>query len=396
MGDPVCSLIVPTRWFRVAPLALAAALAASVVVPSPAAAQGVPVPTSIIGVLDQFRGLDTSGTIPAITRAIATQITTFPIGSSSGGFTYEWIPSIPLRDRTTHSFGPAFAERAATIGVGQVSLGVNYQHVTYDRFEGQPLTRLMVSSASTMTFDIRADTVVLFANAGLANPFDVSVAVPISSVSVNAEFDVLRPSGPSRFLARTASAAGFGDVLMRAKYRLLPTRRFDNAAATAVAVATDVRLPTGNQDNLLGTGRPLLKVFGVASREFTRFAPHVNVGFGRYLGPVSEGNDGRVSELNENEINYAGGVEVFTPRLTFVADVLGRTITAIDRLAPDESGILRPASTGTLPLVLASVGFKVNLGSTLLVNGQFLLPITRSGLKPSMAPVGGTEYTFSR
>ncbi len=41
--------------------------------------------------------------------------------------------------RASSSFGPLFAERAATIGRGRFSAGFNYQHARYDQFEGSDL-----------------------------------------------------------------------------------------------------------------------------------------------------------------------------------------------------------------------------------------------------------------
>jgi hypothetical protein len=72
-------------------------------------------------------------------QAILSQLTTFPIGSSSGGFSYGFDPSLGIFSRSTTSFGPSFAERALTIGRHKVSLGANYQHAGFDTFEGKKL-----------------------------------------------------------------------------------------------------------------------------------------------------------------------------------------------------------------------------------------------------------------
>ena len=67
------------------------------------------------------------------------QLSTAPIGSSSGGFSYAFDPTLGTFRRASSSFGPLFAERAATIGRGRFSAGFNYQHSSYDRFEGSNL-----------------------------------------------------------------------------------------------------------------------------------------------------------------------------------------------------------------------------------------------------------------
>ena len=60
---------------------------------------------------------------------------------------------------------------------------------------------------------------------------------------------------------------------MRAKYA------FNPASKAALGVGLEARLPTGDEVNLLGTGGVQTKLFGIASMNRGRFAPHVNVGY---------------------------------------------------------------------------------------------------------------------
>ena len=69
-------------------------------------------------------------------RTLLTLLSTSPVASPSGGFTYTFDPALGTFRRTSESFGPTFAERALTIGRGRVSVGFGYQHSTYDTFEG--------------------------------------------------------------------------------------------------------------------------------------------------------------------------------------------------------------------------------------------------------------------
>src|SRR5882762_8750529 len=45
-------------------------------------------------------------------QQIVSQLATFPLGSSSGGFAYRFDPTTGTFQRATDSFGPSFAERA--------------------------------------------------------------------------------------------------------------------------------------------------------------------------------------------------------------------------------------------------------------------------------------------
>ena len=75
----------------------------------------------------------------ALNGALVTQLSTFPLGSSSGGFTYSTDAKTGIPQRNSTNFGPAFAERALTNGKGRWSAGFSFQHVEFDRFEGQGL-----------------------------------------------------------------------------------------------------------------------------------------------------------------------------------------------------------------------------------------------------------------
>jgi hypothetical protein len=62
-----------------------------------------------------------------VNQAIMSQLTSLPLGSSSGGFTYAFNPEVGTFDRTSESFGPSLAERALTNGRGKLNFGVNFQ-----------------------------------------------------------------------------------------------------------------------------------------------------------------------------------------------------------------------------------------------------------------------------
>jgi hypothetical protein len=147
-----------------------------------------------------------------INSQLAAQISTFPIGSSSGGFTFTFDSSLGVYHRTTQSFGPLFAERPQTAGKGKFSAGVNFQNATYDRIEGQDLRngdlKLFLVHidtnndhaslepwfegdiiGSTLSIDLQAKTTVFFANYGFTSKFDVGVAIPYQDISINARID---------------------------------------------------------------------------------------------------------------------------------------------------------------------------------------------------------------
>src|SRR6202022_2641025 len=126
----------------------------------------------------------------------------------------------------------------------------------------------------------------------------------------------------------SGTATGLGDVVLRTKYR------FVDATHGGVAADVDVRFPTGDKQNLLGTGAVQTKVAAIASGEFSRVAPHVNVGYTYSHGdlssslttltiPAEPANPATQNQLNSvngvpiggvslkvpNEFNYVAGVD---------------------------------------------------------------------------------------
>ena len=72
---------------------------------------------------------DVSSIITGLVPAISSQLSSFPLGSSAGGFSWTFDPALGTFNRVSDSFGPVFAERALTVGRGRINLGwSNGQH----------------------------------------------------------------------------------------------------------------------------------------------------------------------------------------------------------------------------------------------------------------------------
>ena len=50
-----------------------------------------------------------SASMRELDRDIATQLSTFPLGSSAAGFTYTFDPALGVYNRTAETFGPVFS-----------------------------------------------------------------------------------------------------------------------------------------------------------------------------------------------------------------------------------------------------------------------------------------------
>jgi hypothetical protein len=367
-------------------------------------------------------------------QAIVSQLSSFPLGTSAGGFSFTFDPSLGTYSRSTTSFGPSFAERAVTLGRGRWSVGANYQHASFRSFEGKRLdsgdirfylTHLpggtnaffegdIVEAALSM--DLVTDTFVMFANYGITNHLDIGLAVPIVSVSLDATVDARivrlatldtgQAAGIHTFSGGASSAtfnsggsaSGIGDVLLRAKYH------FYRGAGGGLAAAVDVRTPSGDEDNLLGTGATQTKILLVASGAAGRLSPHFNVGY-----TVSGASSSELLNVTD-EFNYTIGSEyTLSPRVTIAADLLGRQLRNSGRLVEQaktfawrtQAGVTGTSTfnefasqSGSVNLAFGSIGGKYNPVQNLLISLSVLFPLKDSGIRSRPVPVVGFDYSF--
>jgi len=362
------------------------------------------------------------------------QLGTFPLGSPSGGFSYSFDSSTGTFQRSTQTFGPAFAERALTIGKKRFSVGANFQYSKYTTFEGAQLdngeVKFYLHHASVTTppaffegdlievalnLEVSSNTTTLFANYGLTNAWDVAIAVPIQHVSMDASVDatVLRvatgatspihtfPNGTTeQTFTSSGSASGIGDILLRTKYRFLSMK------GGGLAAGVDFRLPTGDEQNLLGTGSTQATFTFIGSSAYGKFAPHYNLAY----TASTEGNvDDNIPAISD-EFDYKFGTEFgVSPTITLSADFIGRTLIDSGRLQFGNNTYNYMSAAGvpgsitvnelnttdkSLNLTSLVVGGKFNVAGNLLINANVLFSLGSRGVTAPVTPVIGAEYSF--
>ncbi|MEZ5287257.1 MAG: transporter [Vicinamibacterales bacterium] len=332
-----------------------------------------------------------------IARLLVAELTTTPLSSSSGGFSYRFNPMLGTVERASESFGPFFTERSLTVGRNRASIGAQAQVARYTRLDAYDLRDgSFVTTANqfrdeAQPFDVEAltlrltsTTMTLFGTMGVHDRVDIGVAVPLVRLSL--EGSRLNTYRGVSFLqaSATADATGFGDVAVRGKVNLL------DRGGSGVAVIEELRLPTGRSSELLGAGEASLRSVVVASSEVGRIATHGNLGI--TLGGIS------------NVIDYRGAVTLTpVPRVTIVGELLGRRIADVGTIAqervphPSLVGVdtIRLVSTGesvnTASLV---VGTKWNVTETWLANVNLAVPLTERGLRSAATLVFGVDYAF--
>jgi hypothetical protein len=170
------------------------------------------------------------------------------------------------------------------------------------------------------------------------------------------------------------------------------------------ALGLDLRLPTGDERNLLGTGAPGVQPFGAWSADYGVFSPHVNVGY-QWNGSSILGGDldsGVAADLPDVGVYALGAVVAVHPRVTVAIDVVGRYIIDTPRVHPEDFYALDGRSvfpniafeTGSINEVSTAVGLKINLAGRLLLNTNLLAALNSGGLRDKISPLVGIEYAF--
>ncbi|MPZ21647.1 MAG: hypothetical protein GEV06_27715 [Luteitalea sp.] len=332
-----------------------------------------------------------------ISRALLVELAALPLGSSSAGFAYRFNPSLGTVERASASFGPFFTERAETIGRGHGEFGVAFRHASFDQLDGKDLRDgTLVTTANrfsdeerpfdveTLSLRLRSSATTVFASYGVTPRLDLGAAVPIVQLRVDGErVDTYRGRVFVQSRA-SAYATGLGDIALRAKYQVVRQR------AGGIAVAADLRLPTGREEDLLGAGDAAVKLFMIGSLEGHRMTGHANVGY-TAGGAASETTYG------------VAGTVAATPRLTLIGELLGRSTAGLGSIA--EAAAQHPSLLGveTIRLVadesrtrqaFAIAGIKWNLGRSWLLTTNVLIPMTTGGLTAKVVPTIAVEYAL--
>jgi hypothetical protein len=368
--------------------------------------------------------------------ALTSQLAAIPLPSPASGFVYQFDTTTGTFQRSTRSFGPILADRGETIGKGRMAFGFSYQYFSFDHLDGVAL----VSVPAVFTHDDfqsgggRADVVgtmnTIIANVsqfsgaltyGVTDRFDVSLAVPIvrTRLSLLSNATIHRVGtganrvvhyfpdesaidglGDTHQFFAEGTASGIGDLVLRAKATVL------REGTRALAAGLDVRLPTGDERNLLGSGATGLRPFLAFSTSLGRFAPHVNVAYHWNGESIIAGDVASTVKADlPDRFAYALGSDMtVTDRFSVVFDLTGQRVLDSPRLVTRERTATGPAGSVTLPDIgfitdsfwvsSGSLGFKANMAPKLLINFNLRFAIGDNGLTDRVAPLIGFEWAF--
>jgi hypothetical protein len=335
-----------------------------------------------------------------VSRALLLEFATLPIGTSSPGFVYRLNPDLGTQERATQTFGPFFAERSLTAGRRQLSFGFAIRHAAFTHLDDADLRdgSFVISGnrfrdesqpfdVEALTLELSARTMTGLINLGITDRWDIGAAVPVVSVSLEgSRINTYR--GQVLLQARAdARATGIGDIAVRTKYRLL-----DRPGAGGIAAIGEVRLPTGDVENLLGTGETAISVLAVGS--FERGKLGVDGNFGVALGGAAD------------EVQYRAAASVAAAqKLTAVVELLGRRISDFGRIVASEAPHPSFANVNTIRLIAEPgaqhtaailAGVKWNPAGTWLFSASLSRSVGEARLRSGVVAQAGLDYAWTR
>ena len=383
--------------------------------------------------------------VEALNRLIASNISSFPLNSTTAGISFDFSTGQPVSIR--ESLGPIFAETGKTLGKGKMNFGFNFTLLDFKKLRGLDTKEITFnfyhqdvkedgkvlgdspneSDVMNVNLDLNLDAsiFVFYLTTGITENLDISVALPLVSLTLEGtptatfnsftlasggianhnfgfEQDSISPILTTNYTYDNRPITGIGDVAVRLKYSFLQE-------GINFGALLDARLPTGSKENSLGTGNTNIRLLALFSKKINDFTPHLNVGY-----------DYRGDEFDSNEFEFALGFDQkITSGLTFAFDVLGEidtdvsdalttssNTTTITDFNPekDSEGEKQWQSTRIFNdsnildikdhIINAAFGIRFAPSDRLQVLGNILVPLNDGGLRPDFAMTFGLSLSL--
>jgi hypothetical protein len=402
-------------------------------------------PLGLACIIPDFTATGNDPKLAGFNTTIAQVLGELPLAAPVSGIVIGFNKRLAVPENITENLGTILTERGNTVGKYKLFAGFTFQRFVFDTVDGTNLSNLPIVftkgsgaleqvgyAQNRLSTNINQYTGILAF--GLTDHIDISAIIPFERISASAGFTnslvaaapngacaTLSSSGactPSTLFAPNAaagSARGFGDVILVAKGTVL------NGERSKFAAGMEIRFPTGDVFNLLGTGAYGFKPYVVFSRFSGRVTPHANIGYQwngfsvLHLNPCFEaGTCPAQSYLRlPDTLDYSAGVDLgLVPRkLSVVADFVGQYYFNAPRINPAATVTgLRPDSTpiGNIALTSVSVatasyyvdnmsvGAKWSPTNNLIFSANALLKLNNAGLRSKFVPLVGVSYRFGK
>ena len=273
-----------------------------------------------------------------INSSISSNLGGSSLSSAVSGSLFDITQGMPVE--ATESLGPLVGERAETLGKGHFNAGLSFSHTTFKRVNNAPLSSLTATLTPqncspigalgcddviqlNMNVKLERDVTALTAAYGITSRWDVGIIVPMvhvrATASANATLQDLGADGDTFVQTGTTNAhsqtggdvTGLGDVVLRSKYNVLR----DPGNLADLAIYNEIKTPTGDQNNLLGSGNTDVLGEVVLSKQMGAVAPHMNLGWQYAMGKGAD----------RSNMRYVVGADArVSPSVTLGADIVGQ------------------------------------------------------------------------
>jgi hypothetical protein len=299
--------------------------------------------------------------------------------------------------------------------------------------------------------DLRVHQYIVYVTYGVTEHLEVSVVLPISNIAMRVvsqatfvpnsfapqppyilnRFNFFNPSianapppphitvgncaaAPclNAFFSDSRSVTGIGDLVLREKYQVYKGEK------AGFSIGLEARLPTGDEENFLGSGALGLKPFAVFSYK-GRVSPHALAGYELNGSSLLYGNyvatPSNTKSPPPSRFLYVAGADVApTKRVTVAFDIYGQRLYGTSQLLSSEftdfgacndpnCDVVTPGTPHPtlllqgktdLNIVDASLGAKFRLFKHLVATGNVLFKLNDSSLRAKVVPLAGISYSF--
>lgn len=218
---------------------------------------------------DQFRARTPTGqrvrtVLSPLGRLLADQMSrAVPVTSGSPGVTFRFDYATGAFERETEVLGQLFVEQAKTIGRGKWNVRMNWSYIDFQSIDGMDLDDLSDTSPPMVTevggiqgtvrvpklsLGIVTNQVTTSATVGITDDLDLDLTIPVLYSELDFALDLQPTGAPLQQDDETLDHLGVGDIILRAKYRLL------SGDHGIVAGGLQLRFPSGSRDDFQGAG----------------------------------------------------------------------------------------------------------------------------------------------
>jgi hypothetical protein len=357
--------------------------------------------------------------------AMASQVSQLPIASASAGTVTVFKSGVP---ETFNNLGPILTDRGQTIGQGKVFIGFSASQFVFNGIDKNPLSALPfeypVQNPAGGTTDIagyinlafKLNQYVGIATVGVSKRIDISAIIPWERVSLGAANTgriayELDPNGayvsqqPLSSLYSAGTASGIGDVLINVKAMVSSGER------SSISGELNVRMPTGDDENFLGSGAWGFNPFLVYSY-LGKFSPHAKIGYQwntktelTSLTSTATSTTAQAKKVLPGGLIYDIGADyAMAKRITVAADLLGSQFLNTPGISFTSLSLNTSSGTLTIPTSTTitssytvnnfSAGLKISPVGKLVLAGNVLIQTGNNGLHSRPTPLVGISYKF--